>query len=164
MAAKVDSFSELADKFFEYIKDIRYCTMITVDKKSRPRARVLLPIWEVVDGNPVGWLAAYKTPVKVAHLANNPHTTYAYWSPRQNAVYVDSVSTWAEDMETKTYAWELYQKGSPPGVGYDPYNFWRGGPADPQYHVLRIDPWRVQVLRGTDLSSRIWTKPEDEKS
>ncbi|MFJ2651620.1 pyridoxamine 5'-phosphate oxidase family protein [Streptomyces sp. NPDC087420] len=164
MADKVDSFSELADKFFEYIKDIRYCTMITVDKKSRPRARVLLPIWEVVDGKPVGWLAAYKTPVKVAHLANNPHTTYAYWSPRQNAVYVDSVSAWAEDMETKTYAWELYQKGSPPGVGYDPYNFWRGGPADPKYHVLRIDPWRVQVLRGTDLSSRIWTKPEDDKN
>ncbi|WP_327232560.1 pyridoxamine 5'-phosphate oxidase family protein [Streptomyces sp. NBC_01317] len=164
MADKVDSFSELADKFFEYIQDIRYCTMITVDKKSRPRARVLLPIWETVDGRPVGWLAAYKTPVKVAHLANNPHTTYAYWSPRQNAVYVDSVSTWAEDMETKTYAWELYQKGSPPGVGYDPYNFWRGGPADPKYHVLRIDPWRVQVLRGTDLSSRIWTKPEDDKN
>ncbi|MFF3752716.1 pyridoxamine 5'-phosphate oxidase family protein [Streptomyces sp. NPDC002018] len=162
MAAKVDSFSELEDKFFEYIKDIRYCTMITVDKKSRPRARVLLPIWEVVDGQPVGWLAAYKTPVKVAHLANNPHTTYAYWSPRQNAVYVDSVSTWAEDMETKTYAWELYQKGSPAGVGYDPYNFWRGGPADPQYHILKIEPWRVQVLRGTDLSSRIWTKKEQD--
>jgi hypothetical protein len=34
--------------------------------------------------------------------------------------------------------------------------FWRGGPADPGYHVVRLDPWRVQVLRGTDLSSRIW--------
>ncbi|QTE01911.1 pyridoxamine 5'-phosphate oxidase family protein [Streptomyces cyanogenus] len=157
MATKVDSFSEIADKFFEYIGDIRYCTMITVDKKSRPRARVLLPVWEVVDGRPVGWLAAYKTPVKVAHLANNPQTTYSYWNPRQNAVFVDSVSTWAEDMENRTYAWNLYQKGSPAGVGYDPYNFWSGGPADPKYHVLRIDPWRVQVLRGSDLSSRIWT-------
>ncbi|WP_329282974.1 hypothetical protein [Streptomyces sp. NBC_00691] len=39
-------------------------------------------------------------------------------------MFIDSVSTWAED---------------------------------PEYHVLRIDPWRVQVLRGSDLGSRIWT-------
>ncbi|NBM18394.1 pyridoxamine 5'-phosphate oxidase family protein [Streptomyces sp. GC420] len=134
-----------------------YCTMITVDKKSRPRARVLLPIWETVDGRPVGWLAAYKTPVKVAHLANNPHTTYSYWNPRQNAVFIDSVSHWVDDPETKKYAWDLYAKGSPVGVGYNPRNFWHLGPSDPKYHVLRIDPWRVQVLRGSDLSSRIWT-------
>ncbi|GGY84622.1 pyridoxamine 5'-phosphate oxidase family protein [Streptomyces omiyaensis] len=157
MATKVESFSEIEDKFFSYIQDIVYCTMITVDRKARPRARVLLPIWEVVDGKPVGWLAAYKTPVKVAHLANNPHTTYSYWNPRQNAVFIDSVSTWAEDAETRRYAWDLYRKGSPAGVGYNPLNFWRGGPDDPKYHVLRIDPWRVQVLRGSDLSSRIWT-------
>lgn len=48
-------------------------------------------------------------------------------------------------------------QGEPAGVGYDPRNFWRGGPTDPEYHVLRIDPWRIQVLRGTDLSSRMWT-------
>ncbi|MCC3776524.1 pyridoxamine 5'-phosphate oxidase family protein [Streptomyces sp. UNOB3_S3] len=157
MATKVATFSEIEDKFFEYIRDIVYCTMITVDRKGRPRARVLLPIWEVVDGRPVGWLAAYKTPVKAAHLANNPHTTYSYWNPRQNAVFIDSVSTWATDQETRAYAWDLYRKGSPAGVGYNPRNFWREGPTDPKYHVLRIDPWRVQVLRGTDLTSRIWT-------
>ncbi|MBY8852873.1 pyridoxamine 5'-phosphate oxidase family protein, partial [Saccharothrix sp. MB29] len=84
MATTVTSFSEIQGKFFEYIADIRYCTMITVDKRNRPRARVLLPIWEVVDGQPLGWLAAYKTPVKTAHLARNPHATFSYWSPRQN--------------------------------------------------------------------------------
>ncbi|AJE82578.1 MULTISPECIES: pyridoxamine 5'-phosphate oxidase family protein [Streptomyces] len=156
-AAKVRTFAEIEDKFVQYIQEIVYCTMITVDKKNRPRARVLLPIWETVDGKPVGWLAAYKTPVKVAHLANNPHTTYSYWSPNQNAVFVDSVSRWVDDPETKRYSWDLYRKGSPAGVGYNPLNFWRGGPEDPKYDVLRIEPWRVQVLRGTDLSSRIWT-------
>ena len=157
MATTVESFSEIEEAFISYIQDIVYCTMITVDSASRPRARVLLPVWEVVGGKPVGWLAAYKTPVKVAHLANNPHTTYSYWNPRQNAVFIDSVSTWAEDQETRQYAWDLYRKGSPAGVGYNPLNFWRGGPEDPKYHVLRIDPWRVQVLRGSDLSSCIWT-------
>ncbi|CAL9502345.1 pyridoxamine 5'-phosphate oxidase family protein [Streptomyces sp. enrichment culture] len=156
-AVTVRSFSDIESTFTAYIQDIVYCTMVTVDRKSRPRARVLLPVWEVVAGRPVGWLAVYRTPVKTAHLAHNPHTTYAYWSPRQNAVFVDSVTRWADDPESKRYAWDLYAKGSPAGVGYNPRSFWRLGPEDPQYHVLRIDPWRVQVLRGTDLSSRIWT-------
>ena len=156
MAAKVDNFVELQEKFFEYIKDIVYCTMITVDKKGRPRARVLLPIWQVVDDRPIGWLAAYRTPVKVAHLARNPHTTFSYWNPRQNVVHIDTVAAWVEDAEVKREVWELYRKGSPAGVGYDPQRYWKGGPEDPEYGLLRMDPWRVQVTRGTDLASRIW--------
>ncbi|MCP2164162.1 pyridoxamine 5'-phosphate oxidase family protein [Goodfellowiella coeruleoviolacea] len=157
MARKVHDFAEMQGTFFAYIRDIKYATMTTVDRRGRPRARVLLPIWEVVDGRPVGWLAAFRTPVKTAHLANNPHTTYSYWSPRQNAVFVDSVSTWVDDEPTRRYAWELYRSGSPAGVGYDPHTYWPGGPTDPGYQVLRIDAWRVQLVRGTDLHSTIWT-------
>ncbi|MEV4755612.1 pyridoxamine 5'-phosphate oxidase family protein [Micromonospora sp. NPDC049559] len=156
MAQKVDKFSVIEDRFFEYIQGIKYCSLITVDKKGRPRARVLLPIWEVVDGQPVGWLAAYRTPVKVAHLARNPHVTCSYWDHSQNAVFVDSVAGWVEDPDVKREVWDLYRKGSPPGVGYDPRRYWRGGPTDPEYGLLRMDAWRVQVLRGTDLASRIW--------
>ncbi|MFC3890690.1 pyridoxamine 5'-phosphate oxidase family protein [Lentzea rhizosphaerae] len=152
----VSSFADIEEKFFEYVADIKYCTMITVDKRNRPRARVLLPIWEVVDGRPVGWLAAYKTPVKVAHLARNPHATFSYWSPRQNVVHVDTVSLWVDDPEIKRDVWALYRKGSPFPVGYDPITYWKGGPEDPEYHVLRMEPYRVQVVRGTDLQSRIW--------
>ncbi|MDU0287700.1 pyridoxamine 5'-phosphate oxidase family protein [Saccharothrix longispora] len=156
MATTVTSFSEIQGKFFEYIADIRYCTMITVDKRNRPRARVLLPIWEVVDGQPLGWLAAYKTPVKTAHLARNPHATFSYWSPRQNVVHVDTMSTWVDDPKVKRDIWDLYRKGSPATVGYDPITYWRGGPEDPEYHLLRMEPYRVQVVRGTDLFARIW--------
>ncbi|MGP4018291.1 pyridoxamine 5'-phosphate oxidase family protein [Saccharopolyspora sp. 5N708] len=156
MATRVSTFSALEDTFFSYIRDIKYATMITVDRQYRPRARVLLPVWETVNGRPVGWLAAYKTPVKTAHLSNNPHTTYSYWSPRQNAVFVDSTSTWAEDEESKLHAWDVYVKGGPPGVGYDPIRYWRGGPGDPEYGVIRISPWRVQLVRGSDLHSTIW--------
>lgn len=117
---KVSEFSDLQDTFLSYVRDIKYATMITVDREGRPRARVLLPVWEVVDGRPVGWLASYRTPVKAAHLANNPHTTYSYWNPCQNAVHVDSRSAWADDEASKRHAWDLYIKGGPPGVGYDP--------------------------------------------
>lgn len=156
MTQRVDTFARIQRTFLAYITDIQYCTMVTVDTRNRPRARVMLPIWEIVDERPVGWLAAYKTPVKAGHLARNPFTTYSYWSPRQNAVHIDAVSSWIDDPKVKDYGWNLYRAGSPPGLGYDPIGFWRGGPTDPEYHLIRIDPWRVQVLRGTDLSSRIW--------
>ncbi|MFM9567878.1 pyridoxamine 5'-phosphate oxidase family protein [Streptomyces turgidiscabies] len=161
-AAQARSFAEIEAAFVEYVQQIVYCTMITVDRANRPRARVVLPVWEVVDARPVGWLAAYRTPVKAAHLANNPHTTYSYWHPCQNAVFVDSVSAWVHDPDTKLRAWELYHHNSPPGVGYDPHTFWDDGPTSSDYQLLRIDPWRVQVLRGSDLASRIWTDEPPE--
>ncbi|MER5253529.1 MULTISPECIES: pyridoxamine 5'-phosphate oxidase family protein [unclassified Streptomyces] len=153
---KVSDFSELRDTFFSYVRDIKYATMITVDRANRPRARVLLPVWEIVDGRPLGWLAAYKTPVKTAHLADNPHTTYSYWNPRQNTVHVDALSAWADDEASRRHAWDLYTRGGPPGVGYDPVHYWRGGPEDPEYHVIRIEPWRIQLVRGSDLRSTLW--------
>lgn len=155
-AAKVDSFAGLKDEFFAAVREIKYATMVTVDRKDRPRARVLFPVWEEVEGRPVGWLASYRTPVKAAHLAHSPHTTYSYWSPRQNAAHVDALSAWADDPADKLHAWRLYERGGPPGVGYDPVRYWPGGPEDPGFHVIRIDPWRIQVVRGTDLRSRIW--------
>ncbi|MEU4323657.1 pyridoxamine 5'-phosphate oxidase family protein [Nonomuraea dietziae] len=150
-------FSEIQDAFEAYIGDIVYATMTTVDKKGRPRARVLIPVWEVVDGEPLGWLATYKTPVKASHLAGNPHTTFSYWTPRQNAVSVDTVAEWVEDIEVKRRVWHLYRRTSPRGAGYDLGNFWTS-PGDPKLHVLRLEPWRVQVIRGTDLRSQIWKK------
>ncbi|MGW7065576.1 pyridoxamine 5'-phosphate oxidase family protein [Streptomyces sp. NPDC054855] len=158
---KVSDFSEVRDTFFSYVRDIKYATMITVDRKSRPRARVLVPVWEIVDGRPVGWLAAYRTPVKAAHLADNPHTTYSYWNPRQNTVHVDALSAWAQDEASRRHAWELYTRGGPPGVGYDPVHYWRGGPQDPEYHVIRIEPWRIQLVRGSDLRSTLWQPARD---
>ena len=156
MVDKITEFEEIQDEFFDYVQDIVYATMTTVDKLGRPRARVLLPIWQVVDGEPLGWLAAYRTPVKTAHLANNPHATFSYWNHRQNVVHVDTVSTWVDDIDVKRRVWELYRKGSPPGVGYDPIAYWSKGVGDPGYAVLRMAPWRVQVVRGRDLFSRIW--------
>lgn len=155
---RVNEFAEMESTFFAYVRDIRYATMITVDRRSRPRARVLLPVWEVVDGRPLGWLASYRTPVKAAHLAGNPHTTYSYWSPRQNTVHVDALSAWADDTAARHHAWDLYRRGGPPGVGYDPVHYWPGGPDSPEYHVIRIEPWRVQLVRGTDLSSTLWRR------
>ncbi|HUR01834.1 MAG TPA: pyridoxamine 5'-phosphate oxidase family protein, partial [Nonomuraea sp.] len=76
-------------------------------------------------------------------------------SPRQNAVSIDTVAAWADDQTLTRRVWDLYRKGSPPGAGYELGNFWKS-PADPELHVLRLTPWRVQVIRGADLQSKIW--------
>ncbi|GAA3651278.1 hypothetical protein GCM10022224_012730 [Nonomuraea antimicrobica] len=153
------SFAELESEFNAFIGTTVYATMVTIDAGNRPRTRVLIPIWEKVDGRPLGWLATYKTPVKAAHLAGNPHTSFSYWKPGNNSVAIEAVATWVEDVEVKRHVWDLYRRTSPRGAGYELGNFWRS-PADPKLHVLRLDPWRIQVIRGMDLRSRIWTAPQ----
>lgn len=157
---RAESFAQIRDDVAEILGTIVYATMTTVDRRGRPRSRVLIVVWELDGPRPVGWLATFKTPVKAAHLAQNPHVTTSYWSPRQDAVYLDSVARWTDDAEIDQRVWQLYRQGSPPGVGYNPAAYWRG-PDDPAFHVLRLDPWRVQVLRAPDvargdLTGRIW--------
>ncbi|MER6514299.1 pyridoxamine 5'-phosphate oxidase family protein [Nonomuraea sp. NPDC001636] len=153
------SFAEIESEFNAYVGAIRYATMVTVDARNRPRTRILIPVWENVDGRPRGWLATYRTPVKAAHLAGNPHTSFSYWKPGNSSVAIDATAAWVDDLATKRRVWDLYRATSPRGAGYDLGAFWRS-PADPALHVLRLEPWRVQVIRGTDLRSRIWTPPE----
>lgn len=153
------TFDELRPDFDDILGDIVYATMTTVDRQHRPRSRVLIAVWEIVDGVPLGWLATYPTSIKVAHLAANPHATFSYWSAAQNTVAVDTVATWVEDAEVKRRVWRLYETGSPHGVGYPPGRFWQS-PEHSEFGVLRLEPYRVQVLRGRDLAagrpSRIW--------
>jgi general stress protein 26 len=163
-AVRVEAFAALRDQVAGTLRRVPYATMTTVDRKGRPRARVLIAVWELDGDRPVGWLATYRTPVKAAHLAHNPHVTLSHWSPAQDTVAFDAVATWSDDAATRRRVWRLYREGSPAGVGYDPGAYW-SGPDDPQYHVLRLDPWRVQALRGQDLATgrpaRIWRSPEE---
>ena len=48
----------------------------------------------------------------------------------------------AIDLDTR--AWELF-RSTPRMYGYDPAEFWSGGPADPQNGVLRLSPWRAEI-------------------
>jgi general stress protein 26 len=155
MTVKVSSFDTIKDEFDAYVGSIGYATMVTVDAHNRPRTRVLIPVWEVVDGVPLGWLATYRTPVKAAHIARNPHTNFSYWARGNNSVAIDAIAEWTADLADKQRVWDLYRRTSPRGAGYDLGGFWRS-PSDPQLHVLRLTPWRIQVIRGTDLRSRIW--------
>lgn len=93
----------------------------------------------------MGWVVTSKTPVKVGHLAANPYVACSYWSPDQNIVYADCVASWVEDEESKRYVWDLFM--TTPPLGYDLSWFRPQRPAHPLFSPLRLDPWRVQVLR-----------------
>lgn len=154
-----EPFSALADEFLELTREIVWCTVTTVDAKGRPRSRVLHPIWEVIDGRPVGWIVTGKTPVKAGHLKANPHVACSYWGPSQNVVYADCVASWSEDAASKQHVWDLFMN-TPPPIGYDLRGFGAEGPNTPAFTPLRLDPWRVQVLRfkgwTEGLTPRIW--------
>jgi general stress protein 26 len=153
-------FSELADDFRRLTADIVYCTVTTVDDRNRPRSRVMHPIFEVADGEPRGWAVTDRTPVKAGHLAANPHVACFYWSPAQNTVSIDCVASWATgDLELQ-HAWDLF--AGPPPLGWgDMSGYGAEGIRHPTFHVLRLQPWRIQILLADqfaagDFTPRIW--------
>jgi general stress protein 26 len=161
MTTFIDDFDEIRQEFDAFIGSIVYATMVTVDNENRPRTRILIPVWEVVDGVPVGWLATYPTPVKTAHLQRNPHTNFTYWTRGNSSVHIDAVAAWDDSSDTRRHVWDLYARTSPPGAGYPLGRFWTGID-DPSLRMLRLDPWRIQVIRGLDLRSRIWKRTDPE--
>jgi hypothetical protein len=70
---RVTSFDEIAQASLEFTSEIVWYTATSVDAAGRPRARIVHPIFEVIDGLPVGGVLTGKTPIKTKHLAICPH-------------------------------------------------------------------------------------------
>lgn len=148
------SFAPFQDEFLEITSSIVWRTATTVDPAGRPRSRILLPIFVVHGGRPLGRAFTGRTPVKTAHLACSS------WSPDQHTVAIDCGASWVEDAAAKRAVWDRF-KTPPPPLGYDPDPAGAlGGPESPLVTPLRLDPWRVAVLRfeGWDkgLAPRVW--------
>lgn len=155
-------FGPFRRDFLRFTSDILYCTVTTVDGIGRPRSRVMHPIFEVVHDEPRGWAVTDRTPVKSRHLDLNPHVACMYWSPRQNTVAIDCTAVWVQDEGTKTYVWNLFASPAPPGWG-NMSGYGTVGIHHPQFQVLRLTPWRVQILRAEqfaagDFTPRVWRR------
>lgn len=160
------SFAAFEQEFIQFTSEIVLCTVTTVSPDGRPRSRMLHPLWQVIDDRPVGWIATSKTPVKVRHLAANPYIACSYWSPAQNVVYIDCVARWVEDLADKQYVWDAFMT-TPPPVGYDLSGYGADGVSNPLFAPLRLDPWRVQIMRGEEfplgnLTPRMWRADGNE--
>jgi Pyridoxamine 5'-phosphate oxidase len=69
----------VAPAFAEMANGMVYCTLTTVDRKGRPRARIVHTLWEWDGERLLGWVGSLVTPMKTAHLRNNPYVSCNYW-------------------------------------------------------------------------------------
>lgn len=150
---EVASFAEIADEFTKRVSRIVWCTASTVDRKGRPRSRILHPIWE----GTTGYIATGRHTLKEKHLAANPFVSLSYWDPQHEQVYIDCRSEWEDSPAEKRRIWELY-RAAPPPLGFDPSLIWLGGPDDPSVGIMKLTPWRIELssLRAPIEPKLIW--------
>ncbi|HEY7801816.1 MAG TPA: pyridoxamine 5'-phosphate oxidase family protein [Dehalococcoidia bacterium] len=139
------SFAEIQPEFMARVSRIVWCTVATVDRKGRPRARILHPIWE----GATGWIATGRQSLKAKHIASTPFVSLSYWDPKHEQVYADCAAAWEDDIDEKRRLWDLY-KSTPPPLGYDLALFWKS-PDDPALGMLKLTPWRIELSALADL-------------
>jgi hypothetical protein len=146
--------------FIEVAHRIVWCTVATVDRRNRPRSRILHPIWtrppESAEGGLVGWITTRPTPLKRAHLAHSPYASCSYWDATHDVAIADCAAAWEPDPAERARVWELF-RAAPEPRGYDFHAVWPDGPGAPGSAALRLDPWRLHVADAQTVATpRAW--------
>lgn len=136
--------AELAEAFVRVAHRIVWCTLATVDRRGRPRSRVVHPIWEQGPDGLTGRLFTRPTPLKLAHLAASPYVSCSYWDPQHEVAVAECRAEFEDDEETRKHLWELFTSAPEP-LGYDPKILGGEDHRDPKITVLRLTPWRVST-------------------
>ena len=132
-------FEEIEAEFLARVAAVVYCTFATVDRRNRPRLRLMHPIWE----GSTGWVISWPQSHKARHLEHNPAVSLAYMPAPATPVYVDGSATWIDDRAEMQRVWELHRDTLPP-LGFDPEPHY--GSIDHHYFgLLRIVPWRIEL-------------------
>lgn len=147
----MSSLDEVGPAFLKMAHEIVWASAATVDRKGRPRSRVLHPIWQWDGSKLVGWVGTGPTPTKRAHLEQSPHVSINYWAPSQDTCTAECRAELLYDQDTRTMVWDLLANGPEP-VGYDPAIIpaWNDASSD-SFAALRLDPWRLRVFPGSVL-------------
>lgn len=145
---------DVAPAFVEMAHQIVWCSAATVDRKGRPRSRILHPIWEWDGEELVGWVGTGPTPLKRSHLEAHPYISLNYWTPSHDTCVAECRAQLLYDGDTRRRIWDLF-KETPPPVGYDPAMIpvW-DSPTSESFAVLKLEPWRLRVFPGTVLLKR----------
>jgi hypothetical protein len=154
------SADPVLEEFVAVAHTITWCTVATVDRRGRPRSRVLHPVWSLGAHSALtGLVLTRPTPLKRAHLAHAPAVSCSYWHPSQDVAVAECAAAWVVDAAGRRAAWAAVAEAPPP-AGYDPAGIWPGGPDDPGLGVLALTPWRVMVRRASDFAAgvpaRVW--------
>ena len=134
------------DEFLSIAHRVVWATVATVDRRDRPRSRVLHPIW-LRDGDRItGWVITRPTALKRAHLAHSPHASVSYWDPAHDVAVAECAAGWCHDAETRAGVWHAYLDAPAP-LGYDFAQIFPAGPQSPGAGFLRLEPWRIRTQR-----------------
>ncbi|RZQ62435.1 pyridoxamine 5'-phosphate oxidase family protein [Amycolatopsis suaedae] len=135
---------ELTGEFVRVAHRIVWCTLATVDRRGRPRSRVVHPYWEVSGDEVVGWVFTRPTPLKVAHLDHSPFASCSYWDPGHETAVAECAATFAGDEGSRRRVWDLFETAAPP-LGFDPRMLGSADHRDERITVLALRPWRLKV-------------------
>lgn len=145
----VATFAELEQEFYDRVVRTAWCSVATVDSRSRPRSRILHPVWQ----GATGWIATRPTSHKAKHLAANPYVSLAYVADIAKPVYVDARAEWVDDADTKRRVWDVIATAPQP-MGYDPAPIFQSPDSD-KFGVLKLTPWRIEVY-NFPASTLVW--------
>ena len=152
----MNTLPETAPAFVEMAHRIVWCTAATIDSKTRPRSRVLHPIWQWDGRKLTGWIATSPT-IKKAHLAANPYMSLNYWDPTHDTCAAECHAVMYQDDAHCEMVWNMLLNAPPP-VGYDPSIIpaWTSPTAE-SFAVIKLTPWRLRVFPGTLLLQQTGT-------
>ncbi|WP_214407844.1 pyridoxamine 5'-phosphate oxidase family protein [Pseudonocardia lacus] len=152
-AAVLDAFVAVAHR-------VVWATVATVDRRGRPRSRVMHPYWQRTPDGLVGWVFTRPTPIKPAHLAASPYASCAYWDPAgYESAVAECAAALVGDAATRRLVWDLFAGADEP-LGYDPRILGVDDPRDERITVLRLDPWRLGTGGALPSTPRhVWVRP-----
>jgi general stress protein 26 len=145
----MSALEDTAPTFQRVAHRIVWATLATVDRRGRPRSRLVHPLWEWDGEQLVGWVGSIVTPMKTAHLERTPYASVNYWDPEHDVATAECRAELRLDDASCTELWEKFKREDPP-LGYDGAEIgvpaWEAGPTSPAFGALRLDPWRVRVF------------------
>ena len=153
---KIAAFADIADEFLARVNKAVWCNVATIDRKGRPRSRILHPLWL----RDVGWITTRRGTPKEKHLEEHPFVSLAYIADVVKPVYVDCKAEWIEDGTSKQRIWQLLQS-TPAPLGFDPAPIY-GSVENPEFGLLRLTPWRIEVTSVATVPAerKIWYASE----
>jgi general stress protein 26 len=138
---------ELLDEFVRVAHRVVWCSLATVDRRGRPRSRVVHPYWERTADGVTGWIFTRPASPKVAHLTQTPYVSCSYWDPAQEVAVAECAAVLADDADSRRNLWDLVS-AAPEPLGYDPRIMGCADPLDPVVTVVRMTPWRLATPAG----------------
>lgn len=138
--------AELLDDFVRIAHRIVWCTLVTVDRRGRPRSRVVHPYWERTADGVTGWVFTRPTPLKIAHLGAHPYVSCSYWDPAHEIAVAECDAEFDGAEPVRRKVWDLFATAPEP-LGYDPRILGGDDHRDEKITVLKLTPWRLSTAK-----------------